>query len=102
MVVFAVLFAGGCGHAALRKSRAIANEDGQRIVAAIESHENAHGQYPPSLEAIDTGGARIMSMTYVRDGDGYTLVVGASHGRHGASCTHRARATAWDCRRWRT
>jgi hypothetical protein len=91
----------GCGHRELRRSRAIAHEDGQRVIAALESYNNEHGVYPPSLATLDLGGSRVASMLYVRDGDGFTLVVGASSTRHGASCTRHAGDTDWDCQRQR-
>jgi hypothetical protein len=96
-----LLVLASCGHAAQRRAKAIAKDDGHRVVAALESHENARGEYPPSLDAIDTVGVRTASMTYVRDGKAYTLVVGASAGPWGASCTRRTGDTEWSCRRWR-
>ena len=95
-----ILVLAACGHSAQRRAKAIAKDDGERVIAALESHENERGEYPPSLEALETTGVRKASMTYVRDGHAYTLVVGASAGRWGASCTRRAGESEWACRRW--
>ena len=91
----------GCGHRELRRSKAIAAEDGQRVVGALESYQNEHGEYPLSLETLGLAGSRVASMVYVRDAEGFTLVVGASTKRYGASCTRHAGENDWDCRRWR-
>ena len=91
----------GCGHKQLREAKRIAHDDGQRVIAALESYENEHGEYPLGLEAVGMDGSRVASMTYVRDGHSFTLVVGASSTRAGASCTRKAGDQDWSCRRWR-
>ena len=91
----------GCGHKQLREAKRIADEDGQRVIGALESYENEHGEYPVSLQKIDMDGSRVASMTYVRDGHSYTLVVASSSSKAGASCTRQAGDNEWTCRRWR-
>ncbi len=93
--------AAGCGHKQLREAKRIAHEDGQRVIGALESYENEHGEYPVSLSAVGMDGSRVASMNYVRDGHSYTLVVGSSSTRAVASCTRRSGEQDWTCRRWR-